>query len=367
MKSQSLRFRIRTGSQPAAAASVERVVEVESREGAVVIGRRRGQGIELPFAAVSDQHARVSRGDQGWLLAALGSANGTFLNGHRLPPFVPQALSVGAVLRLASVELVFEGETRPTQGAEGRGREPESTATLARRLVSDLFGTSRPAEVVRLLVMDGPAQGRELRLDVVGCRFRVGRGTDCNLVVPDDDISREHAEFERRWDGVFVRDLHSKNGVLLGGERLAGEHRLSDGDVLCLGQTSFRLEDPEDRYLRQMEEVQAQAVQTAKAGAGAESAVSGDSDGQAGTAVVPDTRTSSSRVTSSGSPVKVLERSSPVRPTSTEAALPSSVSSRQAGRVGRGRRPPRPAPLALTVIAALVLVAAIALAFVLGL
>ena len=105
------------------------------------------------------------------------------------------------------------------------------------------------------MVMEGPARGRELHLEVVGSRYRVGRGTGCNLVVPDDDISREHAEFERRWDGVFVRDLNSKNGVSHMGERLAGEQRLADGDVLRLGQTTLRLEDPEDRYLRQMEEV----------------------------------------------------------------------------------------------------------------
>ena len=31
------------------------------------------------------------------------------------------------------------------------------------------------------------------------------------LVVPDDDVSHEHAEFQRRWDGVFLRDLDSGN------------------------------------------------------------------------------------------------------------------------------------------------------------
>jgi len=344
----SLRFRIRAGSQLGATVSVERVVQIEPREGGLVIGRRRGADIELPFAAVSEQHARLSRGGQGWLLADLGSANGTFLNDHRLTPFVAQALSVGDVLRLASVELVFEGEGRPAPGADGPGVEAESTATLARRLVSDLFGRGRPAEVARLVVTDGSARTRELHLDVVGCRYRVGRASSCNLVVPDDDMSREHAEFERRWDGVFVRDLDSKNGVLLRGERLAGERRLSDGDVLRLGQTTFRLEDPEDRYLRQLEEVEALASQTAKGGAGAESAASGDLAGQAGGAVLPDTRTSA----------KVVG----------QAALPRQVAWPPFASVSQGRRRPRHASLALMVIAGLVLVGAIALAlsFILG-
>jgi pSer/pThr/pTyr-binding forkhead associated (FHA) protein len=320
------------------------VLEIEPHPGDLVIGRRRGQDIELPFAAVSEQHARLSRGREGWLLADLGSANGTLLNGRRLAPFVAQAFSAGDVVRLASVELVFESEGPPGQGADRQGGEFESTATLARRLVSDLFGTSRPAEVARLVVGDGPGQGRELRLEVVGCRYLVGRGTGCNLVVPDDDISREHAEFERRWDGVFVRDLDSKNGVLLMGERLAGERRLSDGDVLRLGQTTFRLEDPEDRYLRQLQEVEVLGCQTAQASPGAESTASVDPDRPAGQTALLDTRTSN------------------------EVVLPSPVARSQSGPVGRGRRSPRHAPMALMVIAALVLVGALvlALSFILG-
>jgi len=344
VKIPSLGFRIRAASGPGAAPSVERVVEIEPHEGDLVIGRRRGQDIELPFLSVSEQHARLSRGEKGWLLADLGSANGTFLNGRRLTSFVAQALSVGDVLRLASVELVFEGEGSPGLGADGRKVEPESTATLARRLVSDLFGTSRPAEVAHLVVRDGPGQGRELRLEVVGCRYRVGRGAGCNLVVPDDDISREHAEFQRRWDGVFVRDLDSKNGVLLMGERLAGERRLSDGDVLRLGQTTFRLEDPEDRYLRQLQEVEARACQTAQASPGAESAASADLARPAGQAPLLDTHTQS------------------------EVVGPGRVALSQAGLVARGRRSSWHAPLVLMVIAAVVLVGAIALAlsFILG-
>jgi pSer/pThr/pTyr-binding forkhead associated (FHA) protein len=351
----SLRFRIRAGSRLAAAASVERVVQIEPRDGDLVIGRRRGSDIELPFAAVSEQHARLSRGEQGWLLADWGSANGTSVNGHRLTPFVAQALSVGDVLRLASVELVFEGEGGPAPGAVGKAGVAESTATLARRLVSDLFGTGRPTEVARVVVTNGPARDRELRLEVVGCCYRVGRGVGCNLVVPDDDISREHAEFERRWDGVFVRDLDSKNGVLLMGERLASERRLSDGDVLRLGQTTFRLDDPEDRYLRQLEEVEGRSGQAAQAGTSAESAPSGDPDGRADGTALAETHTSFGP-SGKGS----------ARRSSTAAASPSQVASSQS--VGRGRRPQRHAPLALMVIAALVLVGAIvlALSFILG-
>ena len=100
----SFRFRIRAATRLAAVASVERVVQVEPREGDLVIGRRRGDDIELPFADVSEPHARLTRGERGWLLTDLGSANGTYVNGRRLTPFAacPGRRRAGRVTRIDS-------------------------------------------------------------------------------------------------------------------------------------------------------------------------------------------------------------------------------------------------------------------------
>ncbi|HEX7598231.1 MAG TPA: FHA domain-containing protein, partial [Polyangia bacterium] len=298
----------------------------------LVIGRRRGSDIELPFVVISEQHARLSRSGRGWAVMDLGSVNGTSVNGQRLTPLVEQALVPGDVLRLANVELLLgDGEKL------GKEDDVESTATLARRLVSDFFGAQRPGDVARLVVLSGTAAGHELRLDEMDFHYRIGRGAGCNLVVLDDDMSREHAELERRWDGVFLRDLRSKNGVTVMGERVDGERRLSDGDVVLLGQTSFRLQDPEDRYLRQMEEADA-------AQAGTEAEVE--------QAAVTNTRNSSRAAgswrTGLSTPMAVVGRNS-------DAWLEADAS-----RPGQG--PSRRGLQALVVLAALVLVGAIALA-----
>jgi len=108
-------------------------------------------------------------------------------------------------------------------------------------------------QVPRLVVQGGPYAGLELRLEKQGHPYRIGRSAGCALVVADDDMSREHAEIEHRWDGVFARDLASKNGVLIRGERLSGERRLADGDVVEMGQTRFMLDDPRDRALCQVQ------------------------------------------------------------------------------------------------------------------
>jgi pSer/pThr/pTyr-binding forkhead associated (FHA) protein len=249
-----LRFRIRpplAGGAPA----LERTVEVDAGRGAVSLGREAGSDVPLPFTTVSARHARLVRAADVWAVTDIGSANGTFVAGRRLRMGEPHVLRRGQVFQLADVDVVFEGAAvdhpdHPDQPAPS----PETTATLARRLVSDLFGSHRPAETVRLRVIEGPDQGKELALSVVGHSYRVGRASGCDLVLLDDDVSREHAAFERLWSGVEVRDLGSKNGVELNGERIVEVARLRDGDVAVVGATALRLDDPEDRYLRQMQE-----------------------------------------------------------------------------------------------------------------
>jgi FHA domain len=71
--------------------------------------------------------------------------------------------------------------------------------------------------------------GRVITLDS-GDRLMVGRGQDSPLAdACSDNISREHAVFFVRDDGVFLQDMRSMNGTYLNGSRLEPdrEYRLS--------------------------------------------------------------------------------------------------------------------------------------------
>jgi len=71
-------------------------------------------------------------------------------------------------------------------------------------------------------------------------------------VLASEHASREHALFLRRWDGVFVEDLGSRNGVKVDGQLIVGRARLGDGARIEVGGTLLRLDDPEDRYLQEL-------------------------------------------------------------------------------------------------------------------
>ncbi|MBN2577305.1 MAG: FHA domain-containing protein [Deltaproteobacteria bacterium] len=248
-----LRFTIRNPRRALCAAEHADVstheVEAVCEGGEVVFGRARGAGIELPFPKVSARHVRLVRHAGGYRVEDLGSTNGTHLAGRRLAPHAPEAIAVGQAFEIGGVEVRFLGETSGTAPIPARA----SSDTLARRLVHDIFEACPPAECARLLVLSGPEQGHELALAASGRTFKVGRGEGCDLVLSGEDISREHAAFERCAGGIVVRDLGSKNGVEVGGERLAGARGLGDGEVIAIGETRLQLLDPEDRYLRQIQ------------------------------------------------------------------------------------------------------------------
>lgn len=86
------------------------------------------------------------------------------------------------------------------------------------------------------LVMNrGPRQG--LRWPVTKPTVAIGRAAGNDLVIDDQDVSRQHARLT--WDGrqVIVEDLGSSNGTFVNGARISGPTLLRPGDVLGLAQT----------------------------------------------------------------------------------------------------------------------------------
>ncbi|MEM7448827.1 MAG: EAL domain-containing protein [Myxococcota bacterium] len=70
--------------------------------------------------------------------------------------------------------------------------------------------------------------------------FRMGRSKTADFVVHSTRVSKLHAEFDVRGDEIVLRDLQSRNGTYLNGQRIRCEVFLNDGDVLHLAHREFR-------------------------------------------------------------------------------------------------------------------------------
>ncbi len=87
-----------------------------------------------------------------------------------------------------------------------------------------------------LIVKEGELEGTNwvLDQDVV----TMGRGADCDITLPERQVSRHHARIERRSRGYLLIDLGSKNGTFVNGQEINQPYSLQDGDevqiALCI-------------------------------------------------------------------------------------------------------------------------------------
>jgi len=94
----------------------------------------------------------------------------------------------------------------------------------------------------RLVVKAGAAAGRvfELNREVV----IIGRSQQCDLVVEEPELSRQHARFVRQGGGYLLEDLGSTNGTFVNGVRLTAPRRLQPGDEIRLGPKTVMVYEP---------------------------------------------------------------------------------------------------------------------------
>ncbi len=96
--------------------------------------------------------------------------------------------------------------------------------------------TSESAVLV-FIYPTGSQMGKRFHLD--GDGLIIGRGSDCDIVVDLDSVSRRHAKIERQGEKIVVADLNSTNGTYVN-EHQVNERELRDGDQVKIGNAIFK-------------------------------------------------------------------------------------------------------------------------------
>ena len=78
-------------------------------------------------------------------------------------------------------------------------------------------------------------------LELAEGEFVVGRNASCQLSLDDPLVSRRHARLLIGANGVVLEDLQSRNGVLVNGQRIHGQHPLDVGDRVLIGTQELTL------------------------------------------------------------------------------------------------------------------------------
>jgi pSer/pThr/pTyr-binding forkhead associated (FHA) protein len=93
-------------------------------------------------------------------------------------------------------------------------------------------------EQLSLEIVEGADAGRRVELVAP---LTVGRAADADLVLADELVSRRHVRVSQRGAGAVVEDLGSRNGTFVNGNQIHGPTRLVPGDQLQLGVTLVEL------------------------------------------------------------------------------------------------------------------------------
>ena len=94
-----------------------------------------------------------------------------------------------------------------------------------------------PSVPPALVVVYGAQLGKTFYLQEA--EHTIGRAAACDIQLPEDSVSREHARVTVTRRVVTVRDLDSTNGLFVNGHRVQ-EADLQDGDRLHLGETVLK-------------------------------------------------------------------------------------------------------------------------------
>ena len=89
-----------------------------------------------------------------------------------------------------------------------------------------------------LVIRDGKKWSDVFRL-IPGRTITIGRSPTSQIVIKEDQASRQHAEIFYSDGAWTVRDLNSRNGTAVGEEPLSGDRKLQVGDVVWIAGTQM--------------------------------------------------------------------------------------------------------------------------------
>jgi pSer/pThr/pTyr-binding forkhead associated (FHA) protein len=251
-----------TGEDPNLAEALDFNFDATSNE--VYIGRAPGNHIQLNNGAVSGQHVRLLRSGGEYFLHELESRNGTSVNGERVASGSRKLLRDGDLLQVVHYNIEFHANL--LAGLHNQTTDNTTQFALS-MLQSGVGGTSGVEETPpQIFVTNGEEQGLHAPLPTSYSEIRIGRSRSCQLPINDENISREHCLVRRDGNRVYIRDLNSRNGVMLNGKRLPpnADMPLRDRDEFMLGTIAFVLSSPqtadEDAAERETERRAAEAA-----------------------------------------------------------------------------------------------------------
>ena len=181
------------------------------------IGSASDNNLVLDDPSIDPLHAKFIQENNRYLLKDNNSRCGCFVNGQRI---TQKEILPGDIIKIGNIDIIaLDPRSQPE-----KSREP---VTAPWRLVSDSNWLA----------------GKYFSLSVEHSTV-IGRGNQCDIVIPGTHLSRRHAEIQVEGNHLRIKDLGSANGTYLNDLRIDNA-TANNGDRLRLDVYSFRIVAPD--------------------------------------------------------------------------------------------------------------------------
>lgn len=195
-------------------------------ENICTLGCAKDNTLVLNTSTVDECHARLIQHDGRLFLQDNKSRRGCFVNGKKVKY---KELSHGDVVSIGNVHFdILEVE--------------DNNLTSTRVPVITQRSAVHTAPSWRLVSDSSWLSGKVFELQ--GDSTLLGRGKDCDIVIPGNHLSRSHALILKHPDHLTLKDLDSSNGSFVNETRINGEQVVRPGDRLRFDVYSFRVQGP---------------------------------------------------------------------------------------------------------------------------
>lgn len=202
---------------------------VDLAEGTTTIGSDAGCGVVVVGSGIAAHHCEIALSAGAAVVRATDSAP-TVLNGRQIEG--ETAVKEGDLLLFGRVGCQVNASDRKV-----------AAAAPVMRAVPEDDGRTRVRTALPRFLLRGVSGATFGKTFAVTDNAVIGRQPDCDIPVPAEEVSRNHARLKVTPDGVRVEDMGSANGTYINGKRVESG-LLKPGEELRLDTVRFLLVTP---------------------------------------------------------------------------------------------------------------------------
>lgn len=181
------------------------------------LGSASNNHLVMDDPAIDERHAHIVRDNNKYFLKDNNSRTGSFVNGQRV---TQREILPGDIIKIGSSDIIVLDPRTLTD-------HTKDTFALPWRLISDSNWLA----------------GKQFML-LPDRTMVIGRGSQCDIVIPGTHLSRRHAEVSVEGNHLRIKDLGSANGTFLNELRIDNA-TANNGDRLRIDVYSFRIVAPD--------------------------------------------------------------------------------------------------------------------------